>query len=55
MLQTASEVQESTVASEKGLLDTGSADVVPASVQTPEPPAEVGSGLKIESLKPPGR
>lgn len=55
MLQTASEVQESTVASEKGLIETGSADVVPASVQTPEPPAEVGSGLKIESLKPPGR
>jgi len=55
MLQTVSEVQDPTVASEKGPFEKGSADVVPASAKTPEPSAEVGSGLKIESLKPPSR
>jgi len=47
MLQTAMVNQEPTVAVEK---TTG--DVIPASVQTPEA-SEVGSGLKIEALKPP--
>jgi S1-C subfamily serine protease len=55
MLQTASEIQDATVVSEKGAIEKGSSDVVPASAKTPEPSSEIGSGLKIESLKPPSR
>jgi S1-C subfamily serine protease len=48
MLQTAASTSEPIVASEKA-----SSDVVPASAQVPEGSTEVGSGLKVESLKPP--
>jgi serine protease Do len=53
MLQNALKTQEPIVASEKASIEKPTSDVIPASVQTPEAPVEVGSGLKIDALKPP--
>ncbi|MFZ4079717.1 MAG: S1C family serine protease [Pirellula sp.] len=53
MLQNALKTHEPIVASEKASIEKPTSDVIPASVQTPEAPVEVGSGLKVDALKPP--
>jgi len=58
MLQNASKTQEPIVATEKASTEKApsekaTSDVIPASVQNPEASVEVGSGLKLDALKPP--
>lgn len=53
MLQNASKTQEPIVSTEKAPSEKATSEVIPASVQNPEASVEVGSGLKIDALKPP--